>query len=51
MTHLAYIIAGYGLTTGILGGYALWMRMRHRALLAFDERGRGDGDGAEQGLA
>ena len=32
MTHAAYIFAGYGLTTAILGGYAAWVIGRRRAL-------------------
>lgn len=41
MTHFGYIVAAYGLTAGMIGGYALWMRARHRALLAFDAPTRG----------
>ena len=32
MTHVAYIVAAYGLTTAILGGYAAWVITRRRAL-------------------
>ncbi len=32
MSHAAYIVAGYGLTTGILAGYATWVITRRRAL-------------------
>jgi hypothetical protein len=41
MTHTAYIVAGYGLSTGILAGYATWVVTRRRALarlLGLDER-------------
>jgi heme exporter protein CcmD len=39
MTHAAYIVAGYGLTTAFLAGYAAWVVTRRRALartLGFD---------------
>lgn len=41
MTHFGYIVAGYGLTAGMIGAYALWMRARHRALLALDDLEQG----------
>jgi hypothetical protein len=32
MTHVAYLVAGYGLTAGILAAYAAWVVGRERAL-------------------
>ncbi|HVF14395.1 MAG TPA: heme exporter protein CcmD [Acidimicrobiales bacterium] len=32
MTHAAYVFAGYGLTTGVLAGYAAWVITRRRTL-------------------
>jgi len=32
MTHTAYLVAGYGLTAGILAGYATWVIGRRRSL-------------------
>lgn len=32
MTHVAYIAAGYGLTTAVLAGYTAWVLARRRAL-------------------
>jgi heme exporter protein CcmD len=32
MTDAAYIVAGYGLTTAVLGGYAAWVVTRRRSL-------------------
>jgi hypothetical protein len=32
MTHAAYIVAGYGLTTAVLGGYSFWVIARRRSL-------------------
>ena len=32
MTHAAYIVAGYGLTSAILAGYAAWVIGRRRVL-------------------
>jgi hypothetical protein len=32
MTHFAYIVAGYGLTTAVLAGYATWVITRRRNL-------------------
>ncbi len=43
MTHAAYIFAGYGLTTAVLGGYAAWVISRRRSLartLGLDPGGR-----------
>jgi len=43
MTHFGYIVAGYGLTAAILGGYAWWIRVRSRALAADAGHGAGGG--------
>jgi heme exporter protein CcmD len=32
MTHLGYLIGGYGVTFAALAGYVAWMRARTRAL-------------------
>ena len=32
MTHVGYLVAGYGLTTAVLVGYVLRLRWRTRAL-------------------
>ena len=32
MTHVAYIVAGYGLSAAILAGYAGWVVSRERTL-------------------
>jgi len=32
MTHAAYLVAAYGLSTAILGGYAAWVIGRRRSL-------------------
>ncbi len=32
MTHVGYLVAGYGLTTAVLAGYVLRLRSRSRAL-------------------
>ena len=32
MTDAAYIVAGYGLSTAVLAGYAAWVVTRRRAL-------------------
>jgi len=32
MTHAAYIVAAYGLSTAILAGYATWVIARRRTL-------------------
>ena len=32
MSHIAYIVAGYGLTAAILAGYAGWVVGRERTL-------------------
>lgn len=32
MTHVAYLVAGYGLTAAILAGYAAWVVGRERSL-------------------
>jgi hypothetical protein len=47
MTHAAYIVAGYGLTTAILAGYATWVITRRRALARALGIGL-DGDGSSR---
>ena len=32
MTHVGYLIAGYGITFGVLGSYAAWIAGKKRAL-------------------
>ncbi len=32
MSHIAYVVAGYGLTAAVLGGYAAWVVSRERSL-------------------
>lgn len=32
MTHAAYLLAGYGITAAVLGGYAWWLIARRRSL-------------------
>ena len=32
MSHVAYLVAGYGLTTAVLGSYAAWVLRRERVL-------------------
>ncbi len=32
MTHVGYLVAGYGVTTAVLVGYVLRLRSRSRAL-------------------
>jgi hypothetical protein len=32
VSHVAYVVAGYGLSAGILAGYAAWLVTRERAL-------------------
>ena len=32
MTHVGYLVAGYGVTTAVLAGYILRLRSRSRAL-------------------
>ncbi len=34
MTHAGYVFAGYGITFGALGAYALWIVARGRRLSA-----------------
>ena len=32
MTHVGYLVGGYGVTFGVLAGYAAWVVARRRAL-------------------
>ena len=34
MTHVGYLVAGYGITFGSLGAYAAWVVRRRQALSA-----------------
>jgi heme exporter protein CcmD len=38
MTHVGYLVAGYGITAAALGGYAWWVVARTRALRRDDQR-------------
>jgi len=47
MTHAAYLVGAYGLTTVILGGYAAWVIARRRVLA----RTLGIDDGSHRPIA
>ncbi len=32
MTHVGYLVAGYSITFGAIGGYVAWLSVRKRAL-------------------
>ncbi|HUQ63198.1 MAG TPA: hypothetical protein VM121_05560 [Acidimicrobiales bacterium] len=32
VTHFGYLVAGYSITFGAIGGYAAWLVLRQRAL-------------------
>jgi hypothetical protein len=40
VTHVAYLVAGYGVTTGAIGLYTTWVLRRRRALMR-QEHGQG----------
>jgi hypothetical protein len=46
MTHVGYLVAGYGLTTAVLVGYVLRLRSRARSLARASTPSPSEGDAA-----
>jgi CcmD family protein len=42
VTHLGYLVAGYSITFGAIGGYVAWLGLRRRAVSRVVSRERSE---------